>query len=87
MIVNLDNKKYVVKWRYEKLYNGELITQCYISPEGQKPLYYGVAKKVKEDNHNKHIGRKLSLARAIQSFDRNQRKVFWEAYLKNCRIT
>lgn len=49
----------------------------------QEILGAGVAACSPHDHFNRAIGRKISLARAIQAaFMRDRRKVFWEAYWK-----
>lgn len=48
---------------------------------GHTEALYGVAYKNPTDQFNKKIGRKLSLARALDhNLPKEQRRVIWEAY-------
>ena len=73
-----------------RLYAGR--TFCRILSEGRKGARItgktkstGVAYQNPQDEYTKERGRKLSLARAIQDFDKSDRKIFWEAYLSRGR--
>jgi len=62
------------------------ITQCDIETKRTandywEPVRYGIAYCISADPFNKDIGRKISLTRALYSFDVEHRRVAWKAYL------
>lgn len=89
MIVELNGNRYSVRWKYHQpIYSTVLETTCFIKNLNTGEIVRDFAYKSPNDNHNKHVGRKLSLARALfgMGFTKEQRKVFWDTYLKNCRV-
>lgn len=88
MIVELDGNRYSVRWKYQQPGTKYLETVCLIKNLDTGKVVRDYAFKSPNDNHNKHIGRKISLARALKvmGFSREQRKVFWDAYLKTCKV-
>lgn len=88
MIVEFDSDRYSVKWKYQKSDTKHLETVCLIKNLNTGKVIQDHALKSPNDNHNKHIGRKISLARALKvmGLNREQRKIFWDAYLKNCKV-
>ena len=68
------------KWRS---YAGK--TVCHIKKNKTVTVVEGFAYQNPQDEYKKETGRKLSLARAIQDFDKSDRKIFWEAYLSRGR--
>ena len=85
------NREYKISFRHEIDHeNGGGLTQCFIeakSPSGEWVRHSsGIATCVKEDNYDRRIGRKLSLARALSAYDRDFRSDVWEAYFRNCKL-
>jgi len=100
MKVQIDeNKSFKVWWQRElnkkkdgsirKSKNGQnrINTICYIANrDGKDIIYYEKAIQNKDDNFSKAMGRKISLTKAVRSFTKPERTIFWENYLKNCKI-
>lgn len=56
-------------------------TRCVIETKGFLKVTSGIAVcNLKHDRFVKETGRKLSLERALVFFDKDTRKLFWEAY-------
>ena len=73
--------------RKNKSGQNRINTICYVATKnGKDILYYGKAIQNSDDNFNKAIGRKVSLTKAIRKFQKTERTIFWENYLKNCKI-
>lgn len=80
MLVDLNGKTYKVVWRYDRAEN---MTLCAIrNVDVLMPSGTGRALRNPKDNWCKETARKLSLDRALRntSFDKPERRVFWEAY-------
>ena len=62
--------------------NKKLGTECYIKNLNNELLVKGVARLSPKDEFNKNKGRKISLAKALQSLglQRENRIAFWKAY-------
>jgi len=90
MIVDLGQRKYYVSWAYTNNDKSHLVTICNVREVNKDNsltnFRIGVAIKSDKDIHRKHIGRKISLTRAISNFDRETRKKFWDVYLRTCKI-
>ncbi len=89
MKVQFRGKTHWITFRYEKpstytkhgkLQNHNGITHCIIETEGFYPVASGASICIKGDRFNKETGRKLSLARALESLDKEDRTIFWDAY-------
>jgi hypothetical protein len=90
--VQVEDIPLIIKWRHNsknqvEVIDGDVIkplsTQCliYMYLDGKKELF----KKTEalcsfNDRFNKQKGRKVSLTRAIQSYPKEQRKLFWDSY-------
>jgi hypothetical protein len=85
--------KYIVKWQYCKKTSTttdnnkiqvNIITKCSIvtNDEFKTEIGAGIAECSHNDQFVKNIGRKISLARALNStdFTKAQRTVIWELY-------
>ena len=80
----LGNKVFTVTWVHDVEHRQ---TMCFIeSPNGQ--IYTGFARVHPEDKYVKAIGRKVSLAKALQNItsNKNIRKFFWDEYKKRCKL-
>jgi len=76
--------KIVVTWKYGNRNNGSISvhTICEINTINKERISRGMAQCSPKDNFCKNRGRKISLQRALLSFNVEQRLHFWEAYLK-----
>ena len=85
MKVNLNGSVYIVKWKHPEYAYVSRGTECTIK-DGNSGIY-GIGKAIcsKNEQFVKDKGRKISLARALNSctgvFKKNDRKVFWDEYL------
>ena len=92
--VKVKRREFQVRFRHENVYNRYTIckiTMCKIL-RGEKIVAEGMAECHPKDNFCKDTGRKLSLARALQTLYPNKkgkkrskatqarRRVFWDAY-------
>jgi len=86
MKVMINNEECIVKWqhnskkhfstRLHKEIAGE--TECTI--RCPKINLNGKAFCLMDDQYNKNIGRKRSMAKALEVLDKSVRKTFWDAY-------
>lgn len=57
------------------------VTECFMYKNTtDKRVGWGIAICSRQDNFNKSIGRKIALARALKSFDKETRTRFWSKY-------
>ena len=94
MIINIDGRNYSFKFFHKndqpvstsKLSKKveqtpiEKATTCIIFNEEGVRVSSGVANVHPKDNFNKEKGRKISLARAIKTWDKEYRSQVWEEY-------
>ncbi len=87
MKVTINNQNYWITFNYkvsghELAHSNSVITKCVIETQGFSEITSGTAVcNLEHDRFVKETGRKLSLARALKFFDRDTRKLFWDAYL------
>ena len=83
-------RTYDIRFMYDTMPNGTVQTTCTIScvnpkiqrgPERFHEIARGVAHQSVKDTFNKDTGRKVALARAVQTFPKASRKAAWQAYL------
>lgn len=75
---------YFIDWKHQETNikrKIKIVTTCYIKDDKLTPIENNHAYCSVKDNFNKEKGRKISLARAMQYFDKPVRKEIWEAYL------
>ena len=94
MKVTIDDIQCIVKWRHNSQNNVQFIegekikplsTQCliYVLVDGKKELFKQTEALCSyTDKFNKQKGRIVSLTRAIKSYPKEQRKLFWDSYSK-----
>lgn len=82
-------KPLIITWRYDVTRKGQVVTTCTIRAKDVKDPtkpgwdleFKGVCFQHKLDAFDKERGRKLSLARAMQSvMSRDERREVWEQY-------
>jgi len=84
---SIDNKKVLIDFDYlndagKRDKNNRIITICQIMNENREVISDGSAfLNVLEDSFNKETGRKVALTRALESFPKEIRKQYWNAYL------
>lgn len=54
---------------------------CLVKDKKGNLLSYGEAKCSPRDNYNKNQGRRISLERALNPFDKKERQEIWESYV------
>lgn len=87
MKVTINNQDYWITFNYKV--SGKTLrdstsvtTKCIIETQGFSKITSGVAVcNLEHDRFVKETGRKISLARALKFFDKDTRKLFWDAYL------
>lgn len=77
MIVEIENKKYFVRWERTP---DQYITECTIKDESDNEIANGIARKSPYDAHNKDKSRRISMEHALNKFPKMSRRVFWEKY-------
>jgi hypothetical protein len=82
--VNVNGESYKVSFRHCE--DVERYTVCRIDGDGWDALAEGMA-ICKNDNYERSIGRKLSMARAIEflGLDKPSRSIFWSEYFSHCK--
>ena len=86
MIVKEFNKK--VKWEHLQNKKDQAITRCLIinlDDKNEEIEYLGEAKCMSTDTIDRRIGRKESLTKAIATFDRQDRLVYWKKFFNTLR--
>ena len=58
------------------------VTTCVITQAKIGKIYLGYSYCSESDQFDRSKGRKIALARALSDFDKETRKVIWEAYWK-----
>lgn len=91
MILTVGNEKLKVSWRHQTEYVVEdqqlkpprtVCTIFVINSKGeQRDVFQGVAVLSEKDNYSRNKGRKISMARAIRSYPKKDRIIFWRNYL------
>jgi len=78
--VQVNGVKYFVKFRHDPPRK----TYCMIEPESGSLPIIGAATVHPRDMYCKEVGRKVSLANALSftDFNRDTRRMFWEAYFQ-----
>jgi hypothetical protein len=74
-----------VKWHYgtESISDTNCVIYIFDEKTGkEEEKSTGIAFCAWNDQFEKNIGRKISLQRALQAFDRPDRQPFWDAYYK-----
>lgn len=74
--VEVNGKLYEVQFVH---YSNDKQTHCNVL-DGETVVVTGIAQCAPQDNFSRATGRKVSLARALRSFDRDTRTKFWEVY-------
>jgi hypothetical protein len=91
MKVTINNRIYLVSWHHEqkKFYIGNNIatgrTMCEIHAyepvsKDKTLISSGISWTSVKDQFKKEVGRKISFTRALASWKRDERKLFWESY-------
>jgi hypothetical protein len=98
MFVTLNSKKYKLYFRKKVISKKHVIdkgpgyeysiTRRWIETkaiiETEVETFFGIAVCQPMDAFSKEKGRTLALAKALESFDRKDRNVFWETYHNRC---
>ena len=80
MRTEIDGKIYVTKWQHEV---SAKKTHCYVrevDKDKMPVVAMGWSRCRPDEQYNKHIGRKVSLAHALKDYNTNFRKKFWDSY-------
>jgi hypothetical protein len=76
---------YVVRFHHDVM---SRVTECVITKRlnnkfgEMEACKVGAARAAAQDQFNKKVGRRISLERALSSFQREERAAIWEAYWK-----
>jgi len=83
--VDINGNKYRVTFSHQTDSEGRY-TQCFIKDNDETTVYEGVAECNPNDNYVKSKGRKIALARALQTMnlDREVRENVWNKYFSRC---
>jgi hypothetical protein len=83
MKVTLNGKLYIVKWRHQRMPNDSRGTECVILNGDKETVSIAATTCSAKEQFKKDKGRKISLARAFKklTFNKTERKVFWDEYL------
>lgn len=87
MLATVNNKVYIVKFKYPKDGGLRKKSVCVIREKDSLVAYEGVAECSEKDTFSKVVGRKIAMSRALKKagFDRDSRKAFWDQYFKECK--
>jgi hypothetical protein len=85
MKVTINNKDYYVKFAHQMTAEKNkkkrrFITACWISDTNYSLLTKGFAKLNPIDKLNRNMGKARAFSKALSSFNREERKVFWEHF-------
>ena len=84
--VKVNNTSYSISFAYETRRH-KRYTYCFVRNDNDvTDSWYDYSKCHENDHFVKSVGRKIAFTHAIETFNRDTRKAFWEVYLLKCHV-
>lgn len=84
MLFKTQKGVFICKFRHEREKSNPT-TECHLRMDGQEKAWIGISRCDARDSFQKHVGRKISLTRALESakLDRETRQDIWMEYFRS----